>query len=69
MIEKEKLEEIQQQGAEAFKRGEPISTNPYLNNNNTPARTGEDLQIWQAKVAAWSLGYQIESMMSSENWF
>jgi len=66
MIEKEKLEEIQRQGAAAFKDGKPISSNPYLNNNNTPARTGEDLDTWQAKVAAWSLGYQIESL-SREN--
>jgi len=67
MIEKEKLEEIQKDGAEAFRRGEPISKNPYLNNSNTPARTGEDLDTWQAKVAAWSLGYQIESLSQDEN--
>ena len=66
MLEKEKTEEIQKQGADAFRRGEPISRNPYLNNDNTPARTGEDLQTWQAKVAAWSLGYQIESLMSKD---
>jgi hypothetical protein len=67
MIEKEKLEEIQKAGAEAFRRGEPISKNPYLNNSNTPARTGEDLDTWQAKVAAWSLGYQIESLSEKED--
>jgi hypothetical protein len=67
MIEKEKLEEIQRAGAEAFRRGAPISSNPYLNNNNTPARTGEDLETWQAKVAAWSLGYQIESLSEKED--
>ena len=67
MIEKEKLEEIRRSGAEAFKRGQPISSNPYLNNSNTPARTGEDLETWQAKVAAWSLGYQIESLTGEED--
>lgn len=67
MIEKEKSEEIQKAGAEAFRRGQPISSNPYLKNSNTPARTGEDLEIWQEKVAAWSLGYQIESMTKKED--
>lgn len=61
------MEEIQKSGAEACRRGEPISRNPYLNNSNTPARTGEDLETWQAKVAAWSLGYQIESLMMKED--
>jgi hypothetical protein len=67
MIEKKELEEIQKAGAEAFKRGEPISRNPYLMNSKTPARTGEDLETWQAKVAAWSLGYQIESLSAKDD--
>jgi hypothetical protein len=36
-------------------------------NSKTPARTGEDLETWQAKVAAWSLGYQIESLSAKDD--
>lgn len=59
-------EEIQKQGANARALGISQFDNPYAKSAAMPAATGESSEEWQAKFAAWELGWTIENAMRPE---
>ncbi len=56
-------EEIQLAGANARAAGTPNARNPYFAWDELPAATGETVEQWNAKVAAWDLGWRMEDAM------
>lgn len=54
------LEEIQKLGAEARAQGRGEFDNPYYKAQNMPAKTGETIPEWEAKLAAWHFGWIME---------
>ena len=56
-------EEIQKQGANARAMNMSQVDNPFYRLENLPAKTGEELLDWEAKVLAWDIGWQMEDMM------
>lgn len=50
--------EIQAEGARARLRRQHMVANPFYCARNMPFRTGESVQQWQQKAAAWRLGWE-----------
>jgi hypothetical protein len=62
MTEQESLD-LQKQGANARALGRSVFDNPYLKAENLPVKTGETVEEWSAKNAAWELGWRMEDAM------
>jgi len=51
-------EELERQGAKAAVRGDALRSNPLLLLTNMPPSTGECMQEWSSRRAAWEAGYE-----------
>jgi hypothetical protein len=58
-----KVENIQKDGANARALGRSRFDNPFFKSALMPASTGETIEEWSAKEAAWRLGWTIEDAM------
>jgi hypothetical protein len=57
------LLQIQRFGANAKAQGRSIFDNPYLKKSALPAFSGDTPEQWEAKRAAWEIGYRVEELM------
>jgi hypothetical protein len=62
ILTKEESEELQKQGADAFAVNRFNARNPLYRRENTPDLTGEEIEVWKAKVKAWESGYETERL-------
>jgi hypothetical protein len=53
--------EIQRQGAKAAARGEAADTNPLGGPCNGPSVTGESVERWSQRSAAWEQGHEAQT--------
>lgn len=56
-------EELQKQGARCRAAGGQEFNCPLYKEENMPAKTGESVEIWQAKVDQWLIGFRAEDAM------
>jgi hypothetical protein len=59
------LEAIERQGQFAHAKGMLHRENPYYDLKNMPGTTGEEINSWQRKVAAWEKGWNTADDLSS----
>lgn len=60
---KDESEALQKQGANARAAGLTSIDCPFYKEDATPSATGETIDVWNAKVEAWRLGWTIEDAM------
>lgn len=60
MTDRTEFEQLQIDGANAYRLGKNEFANPFYRSDQMPAATGETLEEWQSKLAAWELGYKAE---------
>ena len=53
--------ELQRQGAKAAARGESSDANPLHESQNRPPATGESVEQWSKRQAAWQQGNDAQS--------
>jgi len=59
--------EIEKRGAEARAHGLQEVDCPFFKVDSMPAKTGEELSDWLAKVRAWMIGWKLEDAIRSQH--
>jgi plasmid stability protein len=54
--------ELRRQGAKAAARGESSDANPLHESQNKPPATGESVEKWSKRQAAWQQGHDAQSV-------
>ena len=60
------IRDIQAEGARARLRRQHMVVNPYYRARNMPFSTGETLEQWNRKAAAWRQGWECKNVELSE---
>jgi hypothetical protein len=57
------LQQLQRDGAAARALGASFLDCPLYRSDGVPAATGDPIEVWNSKVAAWQLGWKLEHAM------
>jgi hypothetical protein len=66
MITEEENLQLRRQGGIARAMGQSEFDNPFYKSDAMPGVTGEPMDLWKAKQAAWHHGWAIEDAMRND---